>query len=243
MMRQFQADPQRSKKIVYIAPSKALCNERFNDWNSRMHLIYRKCALITGDSEFDDDLNGIDLVVTTPEKWDVVTRRWSEMRNFLESISLIILDEVHILNEARGAALEVLVSRMRLMLAKTGLTLRYIAASATIPNPEDLCRWLSDFNGNSATCLKFTEGDRAIPLNKYVYSAPLESRNPYTFDMNLNNRLPKIIRNHSNGQPTLVFCNTRKSAEITAQFLAKNLKISSINRFNVTDSKLQGKFA
>lgn len=240
MIRQFQADPQRKQKIVYIAPSKALCNERFNDWNSRLQLLYRRCALVTGDSEYEENLGDVDLVVTTPEKWDAVTRRWSDMKNFLNSVALVILDEVHILNETRGAALEVIVSRMRLMLAKMETNVRYIAASATIPNPTDLCAWLSEYNGRPATCLKFNDNDRSVPLHKHVYSAPLESRNPYTFDMNLNHRLPKILKQHSNNQPALIFCNTRKSAEHTAKFLVEHVRVESKVSISTDDFKLTG---
>ena len=49
--------------------------------------------------------------VTTPEKWDAVTRQAKDSRAILDQLALILIDEVHLLNEKRGATLEVIVSR------------------------------------------------------------------------------------------------------------------------------------
>ena len=68
--------------------------------------------------------------MTTPEKWDSMTRRWEDHRKLLEMVRLFLVflmthrlvtgrlslityqvDEVHILKEDRGATLEVVVSR------------------------------------------------------------------------------------------------------------------------------------
>lgn len=42
------------------------------------------------------------LIVTTPEKWDVVTRKGGE-GSLGTLVSLIIIDEVHLLADERGA--------------------------------------------------------------------------------------------------------------------------------------------
>ncbi|KAE8792864.1 Subtilisin-like protease [Hordeum vulgare] len=63
---------------------------------------------------------------------------------FFSDISLVLIDEVHILNDPRGAALEAVVSRIK-MLSRPGnmksaplANVRFIAVSATIPNAEDI---------------------------------------------------------------------------------------------------------
>jgi replicative superfamily II helicase len=48
--------------------------------------------------------------VTTPEKWDVVTRKSSE-GSLGSTVRLLILDEVHLLHESRGPVIEILVAR------------------------------------------------------------------------------------------------------------------------------------
>ena len=49
--------------------------------------------------------------VSTPEKWDSLTRRWKESRSVMEHIKLFVIDEVHMLSESRGPTLEAVVSR------------------------------------------------------------------------------------------------------------------------------------
>lgn len=54
------------------------------------------------------------IIITTPEKWDMLTRRWKDHRGLVEVVKLFLIDEVHILNdELRGPVLETVVSRMK----------------------------------------------------------------------------------------------------------------------------------
>lgn len=54
---------------------------------------------------------GHDVIVTTPEKWDAITRRWKDNRELVEAVRLFMIDEVHLLNdESRGPTLEAVVS-------------------------------------------------------------------------------------------------------------------------------------
>lgn len=50
------------------------------------------------------------MIVTTPEKWDVITRKSSDM-SLSMLVKLLIIDEVHLLNEDRGPVIEALVAR------------------------------------------------------------------------------------------------------------------------------------
>jgi ATP-dependent DNA helicase HFM1/MER3 len=109
-----------SKKVVYIAPNKALCEERQVDWSKRLAAIDPTivCVTITGDSNASassySEIASAHLILTTPEKWDSITRKWTEYVILLGSIKLVVLDEVHIIGEPeRGACLESVVSRMK----------------------------------------------------------------------------------------------------------------------------------
>jgi replicative superfamily II helicase len=56
-----------------------------------------------------DDAN---VIVTTPEKWDVVTRKGGEGA-LVSAVSLLLIDEVHLLADDRGAVIESVVARTR----------------------------------------------------------------------------------------------------------------------------------
>lgn len=64
--------------------------------------------------------------------------------SFFSDIALVLIDEVHLLNDPRGAALEAIVSRIKMLtrnpeMKSSPLSLvRFLAVSATIPNINDL---------------------------------------------------------------------------------------------------------
>lgn len=50
------------------------------------------------------------VIVTTPEKWDIVTRKSGD-RTYTQLVRLVIIDEVHLLHDDRGPVLESIVAR------------------------------------------------------------------------------------------------------------------------------------
>jgi ATP-dependent DNA helicase HFM1/MER3 len=51
-----------------VAPIKALCSERFNDWQAKFDPLGLSCCELTGDSQLDDyfELQNAQIVMTTP---------------------------------------------------------------------------------------------------------------------------------------------------------------------------------
>lgn len=138
-----------------VAPTRALCNEIFVNWERKFKCVHLKCLLVTGQTDADlMDLNDViayNLIVTTPEKWYAMTRSWRDHKEIAETIKLVLIDEVHLLNdESRGPTLEALVSRMKTFTDKLAdgadkfreRALRFIAVSGTIPNIDDLAKWI-----------------------------------------------------------------------------------------------------
>lgn len=64
--------------------------------------------------------------------------------SFFSDISLVLIDEVHLLNDPRGAALEAIISRIKMISRSPQMEtsplahVRILAVSATIPNIDDL---------------------------------------------------------------------------------------------------------
>lgn len=139
-------------KAVYVAPIKALCAERFADWKLRFETLGIECLLITGDSNLDElaRLRSAQVIITTPEKWDSLTRHWRDCRDVISSIRLFLIDEVHLLNEdVRGPVLEAIASRMHTIARDVmNKPLRFVVVSATIPNVHDITCWISGIVDN-----------------------------------------------------------------------------------------------
>lgn len=84
--------------------------------------------------------------ILVSQKFDAVTRHG--IRNgdlsFFGDISLVLIDEVHLLNDPRGASLEAIVSRIKMlshtlqMSSSSLANVRFLAVSATIPNIQDI---------------------------------------------------------------------------------------------------------
>ncbi|NWS40382.1 HFM1 helicase, partial [Probosciger aterrimus] len=222
-------------KVVYMAPIKALCSQRFDDWKEKFGPIGLSCKELTGDTVVDDlfEIHHADIIITTPEKWDSMTRRWRD-NSIVQLVRLFLIDEVHVIkDESRGATLEVVVSRMKTVQSSlchlfenhdTVPPLRFVAVSATIPNAEDIAEWLSD-SKIPAVCLKIDEDQRPVKLRKIVLGFPCsDNQTEFKFDLTLNYKIASIIQAYSEQKPALVFCATRKGVQQAASVLAKDAK-------------------
>ncbi|KAL2040972.1 hypothetical protein N7G274_006430 [Stereocaulon virgatum] len=208
-------------KIVYMAPTKSLCSERQRDWQAKFSALDLQCAELTGDTEHGQlrSVQSASIVITTPEKWDSMTRKWKDHAKLVQMVKLFLIDEVHILKETRGATLEAVVSRMK----SVGSNVRFVALSATVPNSEDIGIWLGKDPTNQhlpAPRERFGEAFRPVKLQKYVVGLPSKG-NEFAFESACNPQLPSIIAKYSQRKPIMVFCITRKSAMDTAKLLAR----------------------
>lgn len=82
-----------------------------------------------------------DVIVTTPEKWDGISRSW-QTRNYVKAVALLVIDEIHLLGEERGPVLEVIVSRTNFISSHTEKSVRVIGLSTALANASDLADWL-----------------------------------------------------------------------------------------------------
>lgn len=199
------------EKAVYMSPTRSLCDERYREWQNYLKPLHLDCMLLTGDlaGDYNDALNEMErahVIITTPEKWDSMTRRWRDADHSLtKHVRLFMIDEVHLLGEdERGATLEIIVSRMKTIRAsmtssrrgtyRTEIVqpLRFIAVSATVPNIEDVASWIggSDDDLISEKRAKFHVIDpnkRPVKLTCIVKGYPWGGdAQLFKFDLNLN---------------------------------------------------------
>lgn len=169
-------------KVVYQAPTKSLCSERFRDWQTKFSSLDLQCAELTGDTDHAQlrNVQNANIIITTPEKWDSMTRKWKDHIKLMQLVKLFLIDEVHILKETRGSTLEAVVSRMK----SVDSNVRFVALSATVPNSEDIGAWLGKDPTNQhlpAHREKFGEEFRPVKLQKFVYGYQ-GNGNDFAFD-------------------------------------------------------------
>ncbi|XP_012081222.3 DExH-box ATP-dependent RNA helicase DExH17 [Jatropha curcas] len=214
-------------KTIYVAPSKALVQEKLRDWNKKFGSLGINCLELTGDNEFYNirTVQEADIILTTPEKFDAVTRYRIKDGglSFFSDIALLLIDEVHLLNDPRGAALEAIVSRIKMLAHNPEMKssplscVRLLAVSATIPNIEDIAEWLSvPVQGIK----RFGEEMRPVKLTTKVFGYT-PAKNDFLFEKRLQNYIFDLLIQYSRGKSALVFCSTRKGAQEAAQRLSQ----------------------
>ncbi|CAL5020883.1 unnamed protein product [Urochloa decumbens] len=214
-------------KTIYIAPSKALVQEKLRDWNTKLGPLGINCLEMTGDNEFYNNkaIHDADLILTTPEKFDSMSRHGIRdgRLGFFSDIALVLIDEVHLLNDPRGAALEAVVSRIKMLSQHSNMksaplaNVRFIAVSATIPNIEDIAEWLL---APPEGIKRFGEEMRPVKLTTKVFGYP-PAKNDFLFERRLQSYIYDVLMQHSRGKSALVFCSTRKGAQEAAQCLSQ----------------------
>jgi pre-mRNA-splicing helicase BRR2 len=149
-------------KIVYIAPMKALVQEVVKSFSGRLKDYGITVRELSGDSSLTrQQISETQLIVTTPEKWDIVTRA-GEGRAFTQLVRLVIVDEIHLLHDDRGPVLESIVARVLRQVETTGEPIRLVGLSATLPNYADVATFLRV--NNEKGLFFFDHTFRPIPL-------------------------------------------------------------------------------
>ncbi|KAJ2400558.1 Pre-mRNA splicing, partial [Coemansia sp. RSA 2559] len=202
-----------SFKMVYIAPMKALVAEMAGSFGKRLAPLGLKVAELTGDSQLTkQQITETHLIVTTPEKWDVITRKGGE-GSYTALVRLVVIDEIHLLHDDRGPVLESLVCRLLRTQEQTQEKVRLVGLSATLPNYEDVAAFLRV--PRSRGLFHFDARYRPCPLQQEFVGITekkhikrLERMDQVCYDK---------IKRHGGQSQVLVFVHSRKETARTAQ--------------------------
>ncbi|KAJ8543596.1 hypothetical protein K7X08_006119 [Anisodus acutangulus] len=213
ILRNHQKGPDSTIRAVYIAPLEALAKERFSDWKKKFgdHLGMRVVEL-TGETASDLKLlEKGQLIISTPEKWDALSRRWKQ-RKHVQQVSLFIVDELHLIGGQGGPILEVIVSRMRYISSQVENKIRIVALSTSLANAKDLGEWIG---ATSHGLFNFPPGVRPVPLEIHIqgvdianFEARMQAMTKPTYT--------SIVQHARKGKPAIVYVPTRKHARLTA---------------------------
>lgn len=200
-------------RAVYIAPIEALAKERYREWNEKFgKSLGLRVVELTGETATDlKRLEVGQIIISTPEKWDALSRRWKQ-RKHVQQVSLFIVDELHLIGGQMGPILEIIVSRMRRISSHIESNIRIVALSASLANAKDLGEWIG---ATSHGLFNFPPGVRPVPLEIHIqgvdisnFEARMQAMTKPTYT--------SIVQHAKNRKPALVFVPTRKHAKLTA---------------------------
>ncbi|GAB2270112.1 activating signal cointegrator 1 complex subunit [Dionaea muscipula] len=203
-------------KIVYVAPMKALAAEVTSTFSHRLSPLNMTVKELTGDMQLSKrELEETQMIVTTPEKWDVITRKSSDM-SLSMLVKLLIIDEVHLLNDDRGPVIEALVARTLRQVESTQSMIRIVGLSATLPNYLEVAQFLRV--NPDAGLFFFDSTYRPVPLAQQYIGI---SEKNFAARNELLNRIcyKKVIDSLRQGHQVMVFVHSRKDTGKTAEKL------------------------
>ena len=205
-------------RVIYLTPLRALAWEKYEGFQTYSDLRKRdgrkiRVGISTGDLDRRSTyIEGYDIVITTNEKCDSLLRHRSP---WMEGVSLVVADEIHLIGNDRGPTLEVAIARLRQM--KPGLQI--LALSATIRNADEVAEWLeADYIKTDWRPVPLREG---VALNDRIifndgstkHIKPLNKTDPINIALN------SVL----DGGQCLIFVESRRRAQSVARNAAQAL--------------------
>uniref|UniRef100_A0A8C2WX86 Activating signal cointegrator 1 complex subunit 3 n=1 Tax=Cyclopterus lumpus TaxID=8103 RepID=A0A8C2WX86_CYCLU len=209
-------------KIIYVAPMKALAAEMTNYFSKRLQPLGIAVKELTGDMQLTKgEILRTQMLVTTPEKWDVVTRKSVGDVALSQIVRLLILDEVHLLHEDRGPVLESLVARTIRQVESTQSMIRILGLSATLPNYLDVASFL---HVNPYIGLFFFDSRfRPVPLGQTFVGVKSTNKIQQLHDME-EVCYNKVLEQVKAGHQVMVFVHARNATVRTGMGLIEMAK-------------------
>jgi pre-mRNA-splicing helicase BRR2 len=194
---------------------KALVQEQVAAFSKRFAALNIRVAELTGDSQLTkQQISETQIIVTTPEKWDVITRKSTDT-SYTNLVRLIIVDEIHLLHDDRGPVLESILARTIRRSDQTHDEVRVVGLSATLPNYKDVAAFLRvDVKKG---LFYFDATYRPVGLKQQFIG--VTEKKAIKRLQTINEVCYEKVLNQAGKSQTLVFVHSRKETAKTARFL------------------------
>ncbi|XP_010425675.1 PREDICTED: DExH-box ATP-dependent RNA helicase DExH12-like isoform X2 [Camelina sativa] len=224
-------------KIVYVAPMKALVTEVVGNLSNRLKDYGVTVRELSGDQSLTGrEIKETQIIVTTPEKWDIITRKSGD-RTYTQLVRLLIIDEIHLLHDSRGPVLESIVARTLRQIETTKENIRLVGLSATLPNYEDVALFLRvDLKKG---LFKFDSSYRPVSLHQQYIGITVK-KPLHRFQLMNDLCYQKVLAGAGKHQ-VLIFVHSRKETAKTAKAIRDSaIANDTVSRLVEEDSVSRG---
>jgi DEAD/DEAH box helicase domain-containing protein len=220
-MEKLTADPKAT--ALYLFPTKALANDQLRAIRG-FALPAIRAAVYDGDTPGPERgwvRRNANLLITNPDMlhYGILPAhdRWA---TFLKHLSIVAVDEMHILRGIFGSHVANVLRRLRRLAARYGASPRFVTASATIGNPAELAERLTGLAFDAVADDASPRGKKHFALwnPPLVDEASGARRSPNAEAAEL---LATLV---GEGVRTIAFAKSRKSAELISSFARERLE-------------------
>ena len=153
--------------VVYCHPNEAQCEALYADWSKRFDSLGVAVSMLCGETA--PDLKALakqGVVISTVERWDILSRRWKQRKD-IQAVRLFIIDDIHLIGGEKGPAVEIVCSRMRYLSTQLekDKPLRIIALGSSLANAKELSKWLGI---QSSNIFNFPPSARSVKLELHI---------------------------------------------------------------------------
>ncbi|GAW10525.1 Sec63-domain-containing protein [Lentinula edodes] len=200
------------KRAVCLLPYQDMVDIRVSEWREKFGRVQggKEILALTGETTADlRVLEKSDVVVCTPAQWDILSRRWRQRKN-IQTIALLIADDVHLVGGEVGPTYEIVLSRTRYVEAQTGVRTRIVALGVSLANAQDLGEWIGVKGG---AVFNFEPSARPLDMDIHLQSFSI----PHFPSMMSAMSKPAYlaITEHAGRKPVIIFVPSRKQCQLT----------------------------
>lgn len=154
------------KNIIYIGIMKALAEEKADDWAKDNWANYPQATITSDfrvDPGYEQKIKEARIVCITPESLASRIRKTSKGdAPWLDNAGLLVIDEIHLIGDgSRGANLEAAIIEF----CHQHPNCRVIGLSATMPNVQQVARWIETLTGKTTDVVSSTY--RPVPIEEH----------------------------------------------------------------------------
>ncbi len=217
-----EAVERQTSTALYLFPTKALARDQLRAVRA-LKLPQLKAAVYDGDTpraERPVIRKNANLVMTNPDMLHLALlpdhARWAD---FLFRLSLVVVDEAHVCKGVFGSHVAMALRRLRRLIAHYGGSPRWMLASATIGNPDELATRLTGLAFSAVIEDAAPSGEKLFAL----WNPPIVDEDSGARRSALAEAAGLVSRLVQQDVRTIAFARSRRGAELLAEFARRDV--------------------
>lgn len=214
------ADPKRT--ALYLFPTKALARDQLRQVRA-LKLPQLKASVYDGDTPRAERpliRRNANLVMSNPDMLHASVlpdhARWAD---FFLRLSLVVVDEAHVARGVFGSHVSMVLRRLRRLVAHYGGDPRFVLASATVGNPEELAERLVGRPFRALTEDTSPSGEKLFAL----WNPPILDEDSGKRRSALTDASTLMGQLAEQGVKSIGFTRSRRAAELLAEFARREV--------------------